>query len=45
MIELVVLVAQWYNLQLDFEPGCGKQWSRDHPIDVPATPMLPYANH
>ena len=22
----------------------GKQWSRDYPIDVPATPMLPNTN-
>ena len=25
-------------------PGLGKQWSRDYPIDVPATPTLPDAN-
>ena len=25
-------------------PTLGKQWSRDYPIDIPATPTLPYAN-
>ena len=25
-------------------PAMGKQWSRDYPIDVPATPTLPDAN-
>ena len=25
-------------------PALGKQWSRDYPIDVPATPTLPDAN-
>ena len=25
-------------------PALGKQWSRDYPIDIPATPTLPYAN-
>ena len=38
------MVALWHDLLLDsetravFEPcSLGKQWSRDYPIDVPAT--------
>ena len=52
LIELSLMVAQWYDLRLrrDAEdpgsnPALCKQWSRDHrdPIDhdVPATPTLP----
>ena len=25
-------------------PALGKQWSHEYPIDVPATPTLPYAS-
>ena len=43
-------VAQWYYLRPGDTGGprsnhaLGKQRSRDHPINVPTTPMLPNAN-
>ena len=49
--DRAVTVAQWYDPRLETRetrvrtlPWASKQWSRDYPIDIPATPTLPAAN-